>query len=295
MATYDQKPKHLSELIHNFSDFTMPPLILFSLLMVLKSHLHKKYQPSLYLVGCMAIIGMAYPAQSLPAYDCSKPQLSGSYSLLALRKCREANPDQVTSVVEDYHVYEGLQTEEIRAKICKVQVAYFVAYCGMHSHGNVLLQDSFPEIEIPTASECEDYHASKRFQRANSVKMLTINSTDIMRVVLAGTLSNDGSCTTGSITLRGTTFNYVVALATYAITTQKSSIMFNRETGLGDDRYSHCSLKARTCVIDGQRIIYERPETNCGYTYLKSIRTTTLYGFMYNENVSDKMYVPACK
>jgi len=149
----------------------------------------------------------------LPAYDCDRPRLSGSYSLLALRKCREANPDQVVAVQEPYHVYEGLQSEEVTVKMCKIQVAYVVAYCGAYSHNSLAKIDSFPEIEILSAYDCDDYHVNRRFTRGEHVHLLNMNATTIASVVLAGSMANDGTCEQGTITSRGHKYKNVFALA----------------------------------------------------------------------------------
>ena len=68
--------------------------------------------------------------------------------------------------------------------------------------------------------------------------------------------------------------------------------MFDRKTQMGDSRFSHCRLRDGTCVAEQQRIIYRTPPPKCGYTLLKTIEATTMYGYMYQEKVESKMYVP---
>ena len=101
-------------------------------------------------------------------HDCSSPQLSGSYSLLAIKKCREANPDVIQTTQENYYVYEGIQTEEVQARLCQVKVKYFVTHCGMSSHSSVILIDGFPEYMSVGRDECNDFHVHRTFNRAGN-------------------------------------------------------------------------------------------------------------------------------
>ena len=228
-----EHPQYSSEPIRGINNYKSPTVTFLWAILSLSLHLRKQSFQNLIFVGLILISVHWQQAAALPAYDCDRPRLSGSYSLLALRKCREANPDQVVAVQEPYHVYEGLQSEEVTVKMCKIQVAYVVAYCGAYSHNSLAKIDSFPEIEIPSAYDCDDYHVNRRFTRGEHVHLLNMNATTIASVVLAGSMANDGTCEQGTITLRGHKYEKVFALANYAITIRQFSIMFDRKKANG--------------------------------------------------------------
>ena len=85
----------------------MPRIItIYAILWALQQLLQTRSNGLIVAIGLVTL--MVSPSLALPAYDCSHPQLSGSYSLLAIKKCREANPDVIQTTEENYYVYEGI-------------------------------------------------------------------------------------------------------------------------------------------------------------------------------------------
>ena len=116
---------------------------------------HRLAVTSLVLLGI--IIG---GGEAIVTYDCKEPKLLGSYSLLAVNQCREADPDIIQVQKEDLYMYESPTTQKLSVKACKVMVAYYVAYGGSASHNSLIEFDQYPSYQIPTAGQCETYHVS---------------------------------------------------------------------------------------------------------------------------------------
>ena len=86
------------------------------------------------LLPAVLFLMMIHGGCALTAYDCQAPQLSGSYSLLALKQCREANPDVIKKSTAEVYLYEAPKTQEVTVRACKVMVAFYISHCGTASH-----------------------------------------------------------------------------------------------------------------------------------------------------------------
>ena len=72
-----------------------------------------------FILPAVVIFLVMHGAEALIAYDCAHPQLSGSYSLLAVNQCRESNPDLVTESYEEVFLYEAPKIQEINVRLAK--------------------------------------------------------------------------------------------------------------------------------------------------------------------------------
>ena len=64
----------------------------------------------------MLIMGMNGNVGAMIAYDCNKPQMSNTYSLVDTTDCPEANPHRVIEVKDEkYYLYQ--ETEYYRTQV----------------------------------------------------------------------------------------------------------------------------------------------------------------------------------
>ena len=172
--------------------------------------------------------------EAIVAYDCSKPKLSGSYSLLAVKQCREADPDVIQIQKEELYLYESPTTQELSVRACKVLVAYYVSYCGSASHNSLIEFDQYPSPDIPTAGQCETYHNSRTMIMDGSSVTLMVNATVNFRTFKAGNIASDGTCEQGTFVHNGKTHLKVYAIASYSVTLFESKIVLSSLTKSGE-------------------------------------------------------------
>ena len=166
--------------------------------------------------------------EAITAYDCEHPRLSESYSMLAVKHCREADPDIMKITKEALHLYEAPTTRELSVKTCKVMVAYYIAYCGSASHNSLVDFDQYPSPEIVTAEQCELFHATRTMSMDGSTIMLKVNSTTQFKTFKAGSTSQDGTCEQENFIHNGKSYKKVFVIANYAVTLVETKIVFSR-------------------------------------------------------------------
>jgi hypothetical protein len=146
-----------------------------------------------YLVIVLILVGATY---GLIGYDCNDDHLNvTTISLNSIGDC-----DIQSIITENRETYiQLLQLSEFEftsIRQYKVQITRIIYYCGMHSHVSAV-RDGFTEyLHDTTDQQCTRMHQNGTFSLGPGTLIagLRDNTTTAKSLVLAGTLSNDGSC-----------------------------------------------------------------------------------------------------
>jgi hypothetical protein len=146
-----------------------------------------------YLVIVLTLVGATH---GLIGYDCNGDHLNvTTISLNSIGDC-----DMQSVITENRETYiQLLQLSEFEftsIRQCKVQITRIIYYCGMHSHVSAV-RDGFAEyLHDTTDQQCTRMHQDGTFSLGPGTLIVALkdNTTTAKSLVLAGTLSNDGSC-----------------------------------------------------------------------------------------------------
>jgi len=71
----------------------------------------------------------------------------------------------------------------------------------------------------------------------------------------------------------------VFAITSYAVTLTERELLFDRRHGASMARYPQCRLSKGTCTTSDARLTYDLPPHDCPYTFLREIKSRSLYGY----------------
>lgn len=204
-------------------------------------------------------------------YDCSSEALNvTTFSILDVGKCDVPN----TEPVKQHKYVQLLQLSEFNeASVfqCKIEIDRTIHHCGMNSHNSIVLNGRREYLlQIPSDS-CRQLHQSGIMSIGNiQLTGFRTNSTESRSVVLAGSLSTDGTCSGTQYSDPYGTWDSVVVQALIRVTLQDyvASIQLATnqiilKSGL------HCPVSDGTCLDnDGGNTFWSpTPTDNCHFSH----------------------------
>jgi hypothetical protein len=146
-----------------------------------------------YTVILLALFGTAY---GLIGYDCNGNHLN--VTTISLNSIGDCNIKPVKTETQETYI-QLLQLSEfdfVSVRQCKVQITRMIHYCGMHSHTSAVHNGFAEYLHETTAQQCARMHQDGTFSLGpeNFIIGLKDNMTMTSSLVLAGKLTNEGSC-----------------------------------------------------------------------------------------------------
>ncbi|XP_043604673.1 uncharacterized protein LOC122577434 [Bombus pyrosoma] len=146
-----------------------------------------------YLVILFTLCGTTL---DLIGYDCNGNHLN--VTTISLNSIGDCNIKPIHTESQETYI-QLLQLSEFEfANIgqCKVQITRIIYYCGMHSHTSEVHNGLADYLYETTAQQCARIHQDGTFSLGpeNYIIGLRDNTTTTRSLVLAGKLTNDGSC-----------------------------------------------------------------------------------------------------
>ncbi|XP_076479609.1 uncharacterized protein LOC117165189 [Bombus vancouverensis nearcticus] len=145
------------------------------------------------LVIVLTLIKIAY---GLVGYDCNGNHLN--VTTISLNSIGDCSIQPTMTETQDIYI-QLLQLSEFEftnVRQCKVQITRIVYYCGMHSHTSAVHNGFAEYLHETTDQQCARMHQDSTFSLGpqNLIVGLKDNATETRSLVLAGKLTDDGSC-----------------------------------------------------------------------------------------------------
>ena len=136
--------------------------------------------------------------QGIKAFDCDRPEVGATYSLVDLEKCPDAEPDKlITEPTTKYYIYQENKFFRVKALECKLTKQMKKWHCGKaHTHSTNLLIASPDEPQRVLPDDCKEAVKSGKLKVNDKVEISTIvNGIKYLTVNEGGEVGKDGTCT----------------------------------------------------------------------------------------------------
>jgi hypothetical protein len=146
-----------------------------------------------YLVILLTLFGTTH---GLIGYDCNGNHLNvTTISLNSIGDCN-IKPVQTESQETYIQLLQLSEFEFARVRQCKVQITRMIYYCGMHSHTSAVHNGFAEYLHETTGQQCGRMHQDATFSLGHETFIVGLkdNMTVTNSLVVAGKLTNDGSC-----------------------------------------------------------------------------------------------------
>lgn len=148
------------------------------------------------LILILVLLNICVKTDAIIAYDCGSQALNvTTHSLLNIAECDIPTPQVKVSKVQAQllQVEDFTETEVIA---CKVTIDRTIVNCGAYSHQSLVSNGVGEYVKEIQKHECLDMIRYKKYlYNSNDVAdNLKMNDTTVRTAVLAGTFTNDGTC-----------------------------------------------------------------------------------------------------
>ncbi|XP_032681742.1 uncharacterized protein LOC116849068 [Odontomachus brunneus] len=208
------------------------------------------------------LLSLVSGAYSLLGYDCSGKSLNVStISLLGIGEChfQAEKVNSISTYIQLLQVTDYPQTKVIS---CRVEINRRIFYCGMHSHFSLVQGDHHKYLVDLDQGACDKLHRTRSFSYGTESPVVDLfpNTTNYRSLILAGTISVDGSCHGSQFSDPYGTWNDVVVEAflsvifwDYYASTKTSQNLLILKSG------THCRISDLTCIDEDGANVYWAP------------------------------------
>lgn len=156
--------------------------------------------------------------EAFVAYDCRDPAVNvTAISLRGIAECPEGETDFEEKRVQ-VRVIQRNEIRQVSTFTCLIEVTRVISHCGMHSHSSLVNGGLATRIVKLGAEQCRNAHRYDNLQLyGQNILGLTKNGTTRSSATLSGKVSKDGSCSGGTYTEDGQSWENVYVVAALEI------------------------------------------------------------------------------